>query len=62
MILGLNGDYILNQSICVMVKCGVLFGVRTIFLSIIKTSFGFKGLNSNTIFDNLLSNTLNPFS
>jgi hypothetical protein len=27
-----------------MVKCGVLFEVRTEFLSIIKTSFGFKGL------------------
>jgi hypothetical protein len=28
----------------VMVKCGVLFEVRTDFLNIIKTSFGFKGL------------------
>jgi hypothetical protein len=28
----------------VMVKCGVLFEVRTDFLSIIKTSFGFKRL------------------
>jgi hypothetical protein len=29
-----------------MVKCGVLFEVRTGFLNIIWTSFGFKGLNS----------------
>jgi hypothetical protein len=27
-----------------MVKCGVLFEVRTDFLSIIKTTVGFKGL------------------
>jgi hypothetical protein len=27
-----------------MVKCGVLFEVRTEFLTIIKTSIGFKGL------------------
>jgi hypothetical protein len=27
-------------------KCGVLFEVRTEFLNIIQTSFGFKGLNS----------------
>jgi hypothetical protein len=30
----------------VMVKCGVLFGVRTEFLNNIYTSFVFKGLNS----------------
>jgi hypothetical protein len=30
----------------VMVKCGVLFEVRTEFLNNIYTSFGFKGLNS----------------
>jgi hypothetical protein len=28
----------------VMVKCGVLFEVRTEFLNTIYTSFGFKGL------------------
>jgi hypothetical protein len=35
-----------NQLIFVMVKCGVLFEVRTEFLNIIQTSFGFKELNS----------------
>jgi len=30
--------------IFVMVKCGVLFEVRTEFLNSILTSFGFKGL------------------
>jgi hypothetical protein len=30
-----------------MVKCGVLFEVRTKFLKIIKTSVGFKGLNKS---------------
>jgi hypothetical protein len=34
---------------CVMVKCGVLFEVRTEFLNNIKTSFVFKGLNLNNI-------------
>jgi hypothetical protein len=29
-----------------MVKCGVLFEVRTEFLNNIKTSFGFKGIIS----------------
>jgi hypothetical protein len=29
-----------------MVKCCVLFEVRTEFLNIILTSFGFKGLNN----------------
>jgi hypothetical protein len=29
-----------------MVKCGVLFEVRTEFLNNIYTSFGFKGLSS----------------
>jgi hypothetical protein len=43
MILGLNGDYLLERNLLVMVKCGVLFEVRTDFLSIIKTSVGFKG-------------------
>jgi hypothetical protein len=33
-----------NQLIFVMVKCGVFFAVRTEFLNIIWTSFGFKGL------------------
>jgi hypothetical protein len=31
----------INQLIFVMVKCGVLFEVRTEFLSTIYTSFGF---------------------
>jgi hypothetical protein len=34
----------MNQLTLVTVKCGVLFEVRTDFLGIIKTSFGFKGL------------------
>jgi hypothetical protein len=33
----------INQLIFVMVKYGVLFEVRTGFLNIIYTSFGFKG-------------------
>jgi hypothetical protein len=33
----------IKQLIFVMVKCGVLFEVRTEFLNIIWTSFGFKG-------------------
>jgi hypothetical protein len=36
-----------NQFIFVMVKCCVFFAVRTEFLNIIYTSFGFKGLISN---------------
>jgi hypothetical protein len=36
-----------NQLIFVMVKYGVLFEVRTGFLNIIYTSFGFKGLNGD---------------
>jgi hypothetical protein len=32
-----------------MVKCGVLFEVRTEFLNIIQTSFSFKGLNLNSV-------------
>jgi hypothetical protein len=35
-----------NQLIVVMVKYGVLFEVRTGFLNIIQTSFGFKGLTT----------------
>jgi predicted Holliday junction resolvase-like endonuclease len=38
-----------NQLIFVMVKCGVLFEVRTGFLNIIWTSFVFKGLNLNSV-------------
>jgi hypothetical protein len=38
-----------NQLIFVMVKCGVLFEVRTEFLNIIWTSFVFKGLNLNSV-------------
>jgi hypothetical protein len=44
MILGLNGDYLLIQLIFVVVKCGVLFEVRTDLLSLIKTRISFKGL------------------
>jgi hypothetical protein len=33
----------------VMVKCVVLFEVRTEFLNAIYTSFGFKGLNLNNV-------------
>jgi hypothetical protein len=36
---GLNG---INQLIFVVVKCGVLFEVRTGFLNVICASFGFK--------------------
>jgi hypothetical protein len=32
-----------------MVKCGVVFEVRTIFLNITKTSFGFKGFLYNRV-------------
>jgi hypothetical protein len=32
-----------------MVKCSVLFEVRTEFLNNIQTSFGFKGLNLNSV-------------
>jgi hypothetical protein len=32
-----------------MVKCGVLIEVRTEFLNIIWTSYGFKGLNINSV-------------
>jgi hypothetical protein len=32
-----------------MVKCGVLFEVRTGLLNNIETSFGFKGLNLNSV-------------
>jgi hypothetical protein len=35
--------------IFVMVKYGVLFDVRTKFLNNIYTSFGFKGLNLNSV-------------
>jgi hypothetical protein len=35
-----------NQLISVMVKCGVLFEVRTELLNIIYKSFGLKGLIS----------------
>jgi hypothetical protein len=36
-----------NQLIFVMAKCGVLFEVRTKFLNVIYTSFGFKGLRDD---------------
>jgi len=45
--LNLNG---INQLIFVMVKCCFLFEVRTEFLNIIETNFGFKGLSSNLCF------------
>jgi hypothetical protein len=45
-IISLNG---INQLIFVMVKCGVLFEVRTEFLNNIYTSFSFKGLNLNIV-------------
>jgi hypothetical protein len=38
-----------NQLIFVMVKCCVLFVVRTEFLNNIQTSLGFRGLNLNSI-------------
>jgi hypothetical protein len=44
-IISLNSD---NQLMLVMVKCYVVFEVRTDFLKDIKTSFGFKGLNYAT--------------
>jgi hypothetical protein len=48
MILRINSDYLslnsINQLIFVMVKYSVFFAVRTEFLNIIQTSFGFKGL------------------
>jgi hypothetical protein len=34
MVLSVNRDYVLCQVIIVMVKCGVLFEVRTEFLNI----------------------------
>jgi hypothetical protein len=43
----INSDISLNsvnKMFFVMVKCGVFFAVRTEFLNIILTSFGFKGL------------------
>jgi hypothetical protein len=49
MVLTVNGDYFLNrinQLIFVMVKCSVLFEVRTEFLNNIYTSFDFNGLNA----------------
>jgi hypothetical protein len=41
-IISLNG---INHLIFVMVKCGVLFEVRTEFLSTIEMSVSLKGLN-----------------
>jgi hypothetical protein len=38
----------INQLIFVMVKCGVLFEVRTEFLNVIYTSFVFRGLTKHT--------------
>jgi hypothetical protein len=32
-----------------MMKCGVLFEVRAVFLSTIQTSFGFEGLTDKLI-------------
>jgi hypothetical protein len=44
MIISLNS---VNQLIFVMVKSCVFFAVRTEFLNIIYTNFGFKGLKDN---------------
>jgi hypothetical protein len=38
-----------KQLIFVMVRCGVLFEVRTGFLNNVQTSFDFKGLNLNSV-------------
>jgi hypothetical protein len=38
-----------------MVKCGVLFEVRTEFLNIILTSLGLKGLNRDFIYLNSIN-------
>jgi hypothetical protein len=46
----------INHSIFVMVKCGVFFAVRTEFLNIIHTSFGFKELKKCIYFILLHSN------
>jgi hypothetical protein len=48
MVLTVNSDYLnsINQLIFLMVKCGVLFEVRTESLNNIYISFGFKGLIS----------------
>jgi hypothetical protein len=49
MLLNVNGDYFLlnsiNQLVLEMVKCGVLFEARTKLLSIIWTSFSLERLN-----------------
>jgi hypothetical protein len=37
------------KGLNIMVKCSVLFEVRTEFLNIIRTSFVFKGLNLNSV-------------
>jgi hypothetical protein len=41
--MSLNG---INQLIFVMVKCGVLFDIRTEFLNSIQTNFDFKVLHT----------------
>jgi hypothetical protein len=41
-----------------MVKCGVLFEVRTEFLNIIYTSFGFKGLRMYPVLVSVPNSTL----
>jgi hypothetical protein len=42
-----------------MVKCGVLFEVRTEFINKIYTSFGFKGsANNSVLLGTLLSDTV----
>jgi hypothetical protein len=47
MVLTVNSNYLLNvnQSIFVMVKCGVLFEVRTEFLNIFTRASSSKGGN-----------------
>jgi hypothetical protein len=44
----------INQLIFVMVKCGVLFEVRTEFLYTVQTSSGFKGLRKFLFFLRLI--------
>jgi hypothetical protein len=45
-----------------MEKCGVLFEVRTDFLSITKTSVGFKGLKPLTPCRKILRSVKDPYS
>jgi hypothetical protein len=53
--------YSVNKLICVMVKFGILFEVRTEYLNTIYTSFCFKGLRAGTLFRPLLAQICNLF-